>query len=161
APAAAGPAVTGWKESNSAEGGYSVSLPTNGKVLNSKQTVQLPTGQKLEFNTNGVEFTNDSGMMVAYADMSKEVMTSTSDQRFEVVKQMILGMLPGSKIVKEDKIQVDKYEGREFTIEVAGKGTGKARVFFTENRLYEILAAGPGDFHKSADAKKFFDSFKM
>src|SRR5262249_51269097 len=67
APAAAGPAVTGWKESNSAEGGYSVSLPTNGKVLNSKQTVQLPTGQKLEFNTNGVEFTNDSGMMVAYA----------------------------------------------------------------------------------------------
>jgi hypothetical protein len=160
--AAAAPPISGWKESISKEGGYTVLLPTGGTTINSKQTVQAPNGSKVELNLNGVQFGDTAGFLVVYADIPAGSPQLSIEQRFEGAKQtMLLGMV-GGKVAKEDKISLGgKYEGREYTVDFAGKGTVLVRVYITDTRIFQIVGGGEGYATKQADVRKFFDSFKL
>jgi hypothetical protein len=158
---AAAPAAGPWKESVNAAGGYSVMLPPGGRSISAKQPLQLPDGSKIELNVNGVDLGDAGGYMVIHANLPSGGPQLTNEQRFEGAKQGLLANTPGGKFVKEEKIMLaNKYEGRDFTVDVAGKGTMRIRVYLVESRLYELIAAS-GQGAASSDATKFFDSFKL
>src|SRR5205085_410255 len=98
------PAGKEWKEAISKDGGYSVLLPTGGTQINTKQSLQIPGGPKLDINILGVDFGNDGSYMTMFADAPAGGPQLSPEQRFEGAKQGMLANIPGGKIVKEEKV---------------------------------------------------------
>jgi hypothetical protein len=67
------------------------------------------------------------------------------------------------KLGKESKIEVDGHPGRDFEISLA-KGTAavRANIYLVDRWLYTLTVQGKGEkVIKSAEADKFFKSFKL
>ena len=54
-----------------------------------------------------------------------------------------------------------KYPSRILELEVPKVGPYRTRFVVTPTHFYQITFAGPKEFVESADAKKFFESFKV
>ena len=66
----------------------------------------------------------------------------------------------GSKITSETEIKLGTHPGRAWVIDIPGHGKLQARFYLVGDRAFQ-LTAGPMPPVKDADAKTFFDSFKL
>lgn len=157
--AAAKPA--GWKEFTS-KGGFKFSLPSSGKVIQQDLQVDSPVG-KLNVHIHGVELPKNAGaFMTIYSDYPDAVLKGGADNILDGAKAGVTGSLKGAKISSESKIKFQGHPGRVWTIDIAGKGTMKARVFLVKNRLIQLLAGSEsGKAVEEKDVQAFFDSFKL
>jgi hypothetical protein len=83
-----------------------------------------------------------------------------SQQLLELGRQDLLAA-SGGEIKNEKQINLSGHPGIELEI-IPPKGASiKARVYATENRLYQVLVHVPRIRLASADVEKFFDSFQL
>jgi hypothetical protein len=69
--------------------------------------------------------------------------------------------LEGNKLVKSEDGKFGKYPARDVELSVPKLGTYRVKFVLTGDKFYQITAAGPEQFVKSDDVKKFVDSFKI
>jgi hypothetical protein len=151
----------GWTDYTSKEGGFTVSLP-RGKVTDQSQQVPTPAGQ-LTVHIYGVDLPGDAGGFVTvYAAIPPAIAATGADKVFESVKVgAAAGFGKDAKITSESKIKFESHSGREWTIDIPGKGSVKARVFLIKNRYCQLMAGGSPDKVPAKDIQAFFDSFRL
>ncbi len=65
------------------------------------------------------------------------------------------------KIVDEEAISIDEYEGKQFTIELPDEKLGLYRIFLIDQRIYQLtVKAAPQDI-SAGEVSQFLDSFKL
>jgi hypothetical protein len=80
-----------------------------------------------------------------------------SAQVLDTIPQQTKTLIPGAKLPGEIKrIALGDNPGREFTLELPGKGIFLFRVYLVKNRIYTLMA-----MNSSPNVERFFDSFKL
>jgi len=67
----------------------------------------------------------------------------------------------GSRLVREERIEIEGHPGREIELDVQGRIVGLDRLFLVGNRLYQILLAGDAGDLNSEEATRFLASFRL
>jgi hypothetical protein len=93
----------------------------------------------------------DSGSAAVYAKIKPDV--------------FLKGARDGMKgkdglVTLDEEISVDEASGRNLTIE-AGKNVVRAKLFYKNQTLYQVLVAGPKDKVTGSEATRFLESFKL
>lgn len=149
-----------WKEYTSKEGGFSVRMPT-GKLLQQTQQVNTPAG-KLTIHIYGVGVSEGTGTFITmYTDYPPAVVAGGADRVLDGAKSGVSAFVKDAKITHESKIKVAGNPGREWTIDLAGKGSMRVRVFLVKNRIIQLLAGSETGKVSDKDIQTFFDSFKL
>jgi hypothetical protein len=140
--------------------GFTVSLPgTPGEV---KQTINTPLGP-VEAKMFVVANPSDkSGFLVGFNDYPAGVtQQGTPDQILDGARQGAVQNVPGAKLLAEKKVSVGDVPGREITMDLGTAGQGRFRFFLAGSRLYQLGVTGTGEKVTSADAERFFNSFRI
>ncbi len=69
--------------------------------------------------------------------------------------------LEGNKLVKSEDGMFGKYPSRDIELTVPKLGVYRVKLVLTTDKFYQVIVAGPADFTKGDDAKKFYESFKL
>lgn len=147
-----------WVRYNSAEGGYSVLLPTEPKL--SSQETTASTGEKIPQYLASSQLPN-AIFIAAYMDYRNDMTFSLEKARD--------GMLEATKgsLLSENAISLGDYAGKELRVLAKAQGTEfivRARIYHVARRVYVLQAIfaksddGPDAVEKAA---RFFDSFKL
>jgi hypothetical protein len=148
----------GWKLLTSKEGGFEVALP--GTPIKSEQRVKTATGQ-LDVTVFALEAGRDTTYVVSYSDLpADEVKPGRETKRLNFARDGAVANARG-KLRSEKKITLDGHPGRELVIETRTDVVIRMRVYAVKQRLYQVVAMGPGAFHQSKDAALFLDSFRL
>jgi hypothetical protein len=155
--------VTGeWKEFTSKDGGFSVSFPSSPKEMTLSQPTPLG---KFDFHAFAVELPgNAGGYTVMYFDLPEAMakQPGVTDQILNTIPQQLKSNAPNANLTTEvKKITLGGHSGREFAVEMPGKGTAHVRVFLVKNRLYQVIAGGAKERLSSPDTQRFLNSFKL
>jgi hypothetical protein len=150
-----------WYSYKSTDGSYSVDFPA--QPQEQKRTVDS-AGKKIDFTlVNYPDQANKRFYATAVSNVPLppgvkfDVEKGLNGARDNAVKSA------NAKLIKEDKIKLNGYEGRELTMQGQGTLVAKQRMFADPKnfKLYQaILVAEDGkvDF---PEAKQFFDSFQI
>ncbi|HLJ94684.1 MAG TPA: DUF1559 domain-containing protein, partial [Gemmataceae bacterium] len=165
APASvASPSTGGWKEFTSKQGGFTVAFPAVPQETNISQ--KSPQGN-VEVHLAMCTMPADQGhYQVTYTDLSeallKQLGVADAARMLDNLPQQTKTLLPGAKPPGEmKKITLNGNPGREFTLELPGKGPVLFRVYVVKNRVYQLMAMSAKDPASSPDVQRFFDSFKL
>jgi TonB family protein len=162
-----------WKEFVSKEGGFSVRMPAEPRLL--QQETNTPLGKLPTFLY--VAQTGARGHMVAYTDFPQY---SESPDFVSAVlngaRDKVVASDSGRKLLSEKEVTIGAYSGREWLV-ADDQLLYRAETFLAKGRLYQLLLVAPLNFafsngRASADAadrtdfyedisKRFFGSFKM
>jgi hypothetical protein len=144
-----------WTTLRSPEGGFEVEMPAVPELA--RHTVETVLGP-LEFTVHSARLGSASYQIiwVEYPEGAIEDQEAVLDAaRDGAVARS------GSRLVREESIEVEGHPGREIELDVQGRIVGLDRLFLVGNRLYQILLAGdPGSLH-SAEALRFLASFRL
>ena len=129
----------GMKEFTSAKGKFSVLMP------GTPQETELPSPdpQVGKIIAYIVQKPNQT-FIVLCMDFKEDVGKMPIDKVLSDFGMAFTKSMPGSKISKETKITLGKYEGRQWQLEVQGK-TVPLRVYLVGQRIYQLLAMVPPD----------------
>ena len=111
--------------------------------------------QRTEFD--GVEYLTaysafpDSGSAAAYAKIKPDVYLKGARDAMRGKDGMV---------TLDEEITVDEAPGRNLTIE-AGKNVVRAKLFYKNQTLYQVLVAGPKDKVSGSEATRFLESYKL
>jgi hypothetical protein len=111
--------------------------------------------QRIEFD--GVEYMTaysafpDSGNAAVYAKIKPDVFLKGA-------RDAMRGK--DGVVTLDEEITVDEAPGRNLTIE-AGKNVVRAKLFYKNQTLYQVLVAGPKDKVTGSEATRFLESFKL
>ena len=146
-----------WQTFTSKEGRFSVSLP--GKPVEKTEQVPAPGGKKKELHTLLLASAADQIYHLNYNDYPREQIKEDKNKEtaFDALRKAL-----GGKVLSEKKITVGKNKapGRELLIELPSKMFYRARVFFIDNRLFQVVAMGSEEFARGKNADRFLNSFK-
>jgi uncharacterized protein (TIGR03067 family) len=147
-----------WKEFTPPTKAFTVKMP--GEVAEIKQTVNLPSG-KLDLV---IYFAGEltSGFVVTTTDYPAGFVAKTGlEAVMQGARTGVTATLPkGSKITAETAIKLGTHPGRDWLIDIPGHGKLQVKFYLVGDRAFR-LNAGPMPPVKDADAKTFFDSFKL
>jgi hypothetical protein len=107
----------------------------------------------------------DLAYAVAYADYPPDIVRKGNPEK--ILDGASLGMVShiNGKLVRETKIEIEGYPGRELLIEVtiqAGvPGTVKGRVFLVGNRIYQMMWIAPKGQASLKALDDFLQSFRL
>jgi uncharacterized protein (TIGR03067 family) len=147
-----------WKDFTPLSGTFTARFP--GEVGDSKQEVPLPTGGKLNVFVY-MSLYGSSGGVCSVTLTEIPVAPPNPEVLLESTKgQVALGFGRDAKIKDENKITLGTHPGREWIIDLPGKGIVKVRVYIVGKQLFQ-LTAGPTPAIPEADVKTFFNSFKL
>jgi hypothetical protein len=148
-----------WKDFSSPDGRFTVEFPgTPKQVKDPRQTkfgkveaqlVILSVSNKVFY---GVEYL-DYPASVLRAHGADELLDDASDSAVKGVK--------GARIESKETINVNGNPGRQLVLSAPGNLQLTMRMYLVKNRLYQVIASvGQGE-EKTADPKRFLDSFKL
>ena len=147
-----------WQTFTSKQGHFSVALP--GKPTEKTEQVAAPGGKKKELHTLTLAVAADQIYHLNYNDYPKEVIKEDKNKEaaFDTLRKAL-----GGKVLSEKKITVGKNKspGRELLLELTSKNFYRARVFFIDNRLFQVVAMGSEEFARGKNADRYLDSFKV
>jgi hypothetical protein len=150
--------VPDWIDYNSAEGRYTVSLPTQPKL--STQESATADGQKfLQYMATAQEPT--AVYLIGYFDHVAGT-TFSADRARDGMVAAVKGTL-----VSERTISVNGYPGRELKVGTSTEGTDYiilVKFYDTDSRVYVQQVIFPKSFESeamNAKAAKYFDSFQI
>jgi hypothetical protein len=153
--AAAAFAADAWQEVRSKEGGFVALFPKKPKITTEPGDANAAPAHV---------FTADLGetaYVVSYTDYPKgafvgrDAQTILDRARNDLVKDRPVELLV------DRKIAMDKFEGREIVFQDKDGYTQAFRLYIAGDRLYEIIAGGPGRPDLSVEGKHFFDAFRL
>jgi predicted metal-dependent hydrolase len=149
----------GWQEIVSKEGRYRVAMPA-GPVQENTLKLPVPGGGEIAVHMKILALPQNAGVyMVYYADASGAL--KDVDTELEEFRKGLLNSLQGSRATNEKKITLAGRPGREFQVDVTGKGSLMVRVYLDKNRFYALIAGGPPGKVAATDIQAFFDSFQI
>jgi hypothetical protein len=150
----------GWQTFNSTAGGFRVEMPRYPR--SSVQKVSTMMGL-IDLHLITVDV-GDAGYMVGYSDFPESyVSTGNVDAMLDRARDGAAANVNG-RVVKETRMRLGRYPGREFWIEgnVEGQtGMGQQRIYLVGNRLYQLVVAGPKDHFPVSDGQRFLSSFAL
>jgi hypothetical protein len=152
----------GWRQFVSPNKDFSVLLPSEPNEV--KQP--LPAGAGV--GVISVYLAIDPRTQMAYTlnafDLPSAERNLTLENNLENFKAGLLAQLPGGKITREARVQVDGRPGMEFHIDMptaVGKVTSVVRVSIAGGRIYSMSVAGTGITSATPDVASFFASFRI
>jgi hypothetical protein len=158
---AASPAPPGpeWKPFTSKPGKFTAVFP--GTPTEQKQSVKTAVGT-IEMTLYVLDLPKASGSYVIdYSELPEAaVRVGTEEKRLDNARDGAVASAKG-KLKSEKRISLQGFHGRDLVIEVGDKRSVRMRIFAVNNRLYQLLAAGPPAWVASKDTGRFFDSFKL
>jgi hypothetical protein len=148
-----------WQQFAYPQAGFAVRMPKIPKEV----TKQIATSfGKLDVHTLSAQ-QSGIGYLAVYANYPKNTSPQTSRQRIlETWKQEFVNAA-GLNVLQERVINFNGYPGMEIRYTNDSGEIGKARFYFVEQRIYQILAATSKQesdrFRENAD--RFLDSFEL
>jgi len=141
-----------WKEFNSAKGGFAVSFPVAPKIKEGPDQQGYPDHQ-FEVDLGDVDY------FVAYTEYPAGYFARREANEF---LDKLVGGLTGDdgKIRLSRKISTAGNLGREYIVDKPD-ATVTAHFFIVGNLLFGQILVGPKGLEGGADAKRFFDSFRL
>jgi hypothetical protein len=144
-----------WKEFRSAEGGFAVSFPGTPKTNVGAPNQTGPISHSFYVDAG------PSSYVVMYIDYQPGTLSGKDPQGlFDSGRD---NLVKGKKV----KIRVDRkftladHPARKIVIEGADGSIQIFNLYLVKDRVYEVISGGPKGFDKSADAKRFNDSFRF
>ncbi len=160
--AAGGPSppidAAAWQEVVAADGRFRLLMPGEPEIR-----VQQVAGMRGPLTVLGVERKReDAAFFLSHGEIEPwDLERVPLARRFAEARDGMLANTPGGRCVAERPIDLDGAPGREFILEVPGKGTLVARAYAAGRRWYVLLAAGRGYQPDTPDVRKFHDSFRL
>ncbi len=150
-----GKAEAKWQTFSPPAGDFSVSMPGKPQLTQSvhKSFVGAVKESTYTIKAGGVTYSASYSELPGIA-----VALGGTHTIFNKAKDGLLKEAGGSENAF-DAISLGKNEGRELSFTLNGGGSGKARFFLVDKRLYVIVASGPAS--AAAAMGKFLDSFKL
>jgi len=149
-------AGTDWVRLNPKGQGFSVLLPGTASEHEGKLTTKAGAVDVAYFL---VEY-KDLTYVVSVSKFPKGTLKAdTQNKRLENARDGALESA-GGELVSEKAVKLGTVPGRELLID-GKKAFVRTRIYAAENRLYQTMAVGSKDKVHGANAKRFFDSFKI
>jgi len=127
-----------WRIHESAAGGFRVELPAAPRPDIAQMTrAHLPPGVRIE---GTVLLLKLEQYAVVYRDIEPATRQTLTDD--DILAEAVKGIkdeLPTARLVRDDRVTVSGFPGREVVMEVPGQETGVWRVVVAETRLYVVL----------------------
>jgi hypothetical protein len=148
----------GWQVFTSKQGGFTIKLP--GAPMESKRRVASAAGV-LDVYLFVVDGKDDASYVVSYSDLPGEQIKAGNEQkRLDFACEGAVNNARG-KLRSEKKIELDGHPGRELIIDTDKEIVIRMRIYAVKQRLYQVMAIGPGLFTQSQDATRFLDSLRL
>jgi hypothetical protein len=149
-----------WQPFNSAEGKFSVLMPTDPELQT--RDIHAENGDAKYYRYSAI---NEIGLFsVMYFVHPVEAKDAAErDARLELMCNGIIKNLDG-EVTLDRKIKLYGYPGREFVIkktEDGNKNVYQWKVFMVGNRLYQLAVTTDAKDSESTDVAKFFNSFAL
>jgi hypothetical protein len=152
-----------WREYTSKDGRYSIQMPGAPRETQKEATLPPPFSGQLTVQMATVDLGNKAGYAVMYNDYPAAIMAQPigTDQRLEGAVKGGVNAVKGT-IVQQKSISLNGYPGREVQISSGDKKQVRTRIYLVKSRLYQVHVIGrDAATITSADADKFFNSFKL
>jgi hypothetical protein len=146
----------GWKEFAWKEGRCSLQLPATPRPT--KHRLQVIHGEGI-YTIHYADSADPPRTKIEKAAEEK-TREKEREQLLDKARDDLVASLKG-KLLKERKLTLDKYPGRELEIEVRALGIYRVRMFQADRRFYQLLLVGPREVTSSRDAERFFTSFRI
>ena len=101
--------------------------------------------------------TPDAVYSVAYEDFDRP----EAAEQFVAKQRADLTAGKGGKLVGEKDVTAGPHKGKEFVVEVPGRGTAHIRFVPAGRRLYKVTALGTGKPPDAGEVAKLFESFQI
>ena len=138
--------------------GFSVEFPT-APVTQSK-TIDLGDGSEMKVTAYLSEnAARDRTLAVVCCEIPAGADAAADDLLDGGVSGFVEGA--GGKAPAVKAVVLNGHPGREFQFEIDGRGKCRVRMYLANGRLYQVLAAGAGDYATGDAAKTFLESFKL
>jgi len=145
-----------WKAVTPAIGMFAVEMPGE-PVLDESFTDA--NGPRITTRTYSVQAGADQVYFVQYADFRELLHGGDSAAFLDESRESAVRTMQG-KLVSEKPILLDRVPGREILIQGTG-GTMRARMYLKDTYFYSLQIVSPRGRVTSADAERFFASFKF
>jgi len=148
-----------WKEFTSPDGRFSVEFPGTAKQV--KDPRQTKFG-KVEAQLVILSVSNKVFYGVEYLDYPASVLKAhgTDELLDDAVDSAVKGV-KGARIESKENVSAGGNPGRQLVLSAPGNLQLTMRMFLVKNRLYQVIASvGKGE-EKTADPKRFLESFKL
>lgn len=143
-----------WQLFTSAQGGFSIDMPGQPEA-----STQPSSGGATSYVFSASK--DGRSYMASYTDLPASASGFTPKQLLDSTRDGA-ATSSGGELVEEQEITLGQYPGRDFTLNVELlKNSIRQRAFLVGPRLYQIVTTGPGDDVNSADADRFFNSFRL
>ena len=146
----------GWQDCTSHEGRFAIAMP--GQPTPSVQPLSLPTGMAQMHML--ILDDETSAYFVAYNDYPNELIKNADLNAIAAVLERAPNFfIEGAKasLIGSRQISLQGNPGRAFEFRLPEGVNGKGRVYWVNNRLYQIIAASPDS--QAVDA--FLNSFRL
>lgn len=145
-----------WSEARPTGGNYRVMMP--GKPTETVAPVPMPDGSTVQMLQAIVELGN-------MAFLGTHVDYPSTITRGQTPAQLLTNVRDGSAkghTLRADRaLTVDGYPAREYVIQQSGGTVVVVRTAMVQNRLYQMIVAGPPGIDQHADTRRFLDSFTL
>lgn len=148
--------ATDWKVVTPAIGMFAVEMPGE-PVLDESFTDA--NGPRITTRTYSVQVGADQVFLVQYADFREILHGGDSTAFLEESRESAVRAMQG-KLVSEKTVFLDRVPGREILVQGTGRAM-RARMYLKDTYLYSLQIVSPKGRVTSADAERFFASFKF
>jgi hypothetical protein len=147
-----------WRRHQSGEGGFAVDLPAPVKKDMPIPGVKPEPGQKVE---GTVLWKRGEVYAVVYIDISPAGQRAVDDEAAldAAVKEMRAD--PEARVVREDRVKVSGFPGREVESLYSDGGTYVTRFVVADRRFYVLITGGRFVRPGNANVRRFLDSFEV
>jgi hypothetical protein len=151
----------GWHSFTSAEFGFSVMVPGQlQREDRDKRGVGVVRSFQGWHRAGPVESPTRYGVFVyEYDDGVLE--GAGEEERFRIMKDAVSSSLPGAQVMEEKEVSLGNLRGREYGLEVEGKGRVQSRQFWVGRKLYAVTVVYQPRFVNAPAAAYFLDSFRL
>lgn len=150
-----------WITYNNPVAAFTVKLPGQPQVI-AQDVPSKISNQDVNFKINmylSVDSANSKMYLVRYNDYPGGTFLSDKSAIFDEIEKQFNGK--GKVIGQPQKVSIEGYDAREFTVILTGGFYSKIRVFARGNRMYMLLKEITQPDLKEDSKDAFFDSFKL
>jgi hypothetical protein len=145
-----------WKEFTWKEGKCSLLLPA--APSQAKNRLQAVHGEGIYT----VHFVDRPNLPETKEEKARDEKTKQleTERTLDKTRDELVASLKG-KLLREQKIALGVYPGRDLEIEVPVLGIYRVRMYQAGKRFYQLLLVGPRAVTSSREAERFFASFRV
>jgi len=146
----------GWSEYRNDEGNFQVQMPGSPKL----NTAQIPIGNnETAPMTEAAVRAPGAAYQVSYIVYPPRITGSAAPD--VILDTFRNSMSAGHGYLKESKLMLGRFSGREFTVTESSTRHTAVRLYWIRGKLYQLMATGAPGIEAKPDTRKFFDSFGL